>query len=266
MNTQSPHVKIPRLMALAAITGLAAIAGSIAHAQTADPLLMDPVDQEAFPQVIAQPVDQVIPLGSNAVLSVQAVYADNYQWQSNGIAIEGQTNSTLVIEKVGIQAAGSYSCTVSQTGGDAVPTRAASLSVAVTGSSAVATTTSSSLAAASSTVGGPITVFGMPKVSSGTQGDCPGHYAGYISYTRTISQGWGWAPSTNSTTVFTAVDGSGRTDTVVVYLGKNGDNDCNQTMVTIPNPPFSSKYRFSIYFPSNVPTTNYPIVLTGFDP
>jgi hypothetical protein len=243
MNKHIPHInKIPHIIALAAITGLLVIAGNSVHAQTTDAL-----DQSEFPTITAQPVDQAIAVGSNAVLSVQAVNADGYQWLSNGVAIEGQTNSTLIIENVGINDAGSYSCMVSLNGGDAVPTRAASLNVMT----------------ASTFVGDPITVFGLPTVSGGTQSPCPGRYAGYVNYTKTISQGWGWAPAG---TVHKAADGSGRMDTKIVYVGISYDSGCHQTSVTIPNPPISAKYRFSIYFPNNVPTTNYPIVLTGFNP
>jgi hypothetical protein len=249
-------IYIPRFIALAAIIEWVVIAGNMAHAQTAAPLLMGSVDQSEFPQVTAQPVDQAVLIGSNAVLSVQAVNADNYQWLRNNVLLEGQTNSSLVIEQVGIGDAGSYSCDVSQAGGEAVPTRAASLNVVVTSAGAVA---------ASVPGGRTIYVYGLPKVGGGTQGNCPGPYAGYVSYTRTISQGWGWAPSTNAT-IFTAADGGGRTDTTVVFLGKYGDNDCDQTIATIPAPPFSPKYRFAIYFPNDVPTTNYPIILTGFNP
>ena len=244
MNQYIPQTKIPQIIALTAITGLLAFAGTIAQAQTADDL-----DQTEFPTITSQPVDQAVPAGSDAVLSVQAVNADSYQWQSNGVAIEGQTNSTLTIENVGVDSAGSYSCNVSQSGGDAVPTRAASLNVVTP----------------CMTGGGPITVYGLPKAGGGTQGTCPGSYAGYVNYTKTVAQGWGWAPSTNSTTIFTAADGGGRTNTKIVYLGKRTDNGCGQTSVTIPNPPYSSVYRFTIYFPNNVPTTNYPIALTGFD-
>jgi hypothetical protein len=113
-------------------------------------------------------------------------------------------------------------------------------------------------------VGQPVVVFGAPISGGGKQGTCPGKYAGYINFTKTISQGWGWTPSTN-TTVFTASDGSGRTDTKISYLGMYGDTGCNQTTVTIPNPPFSPSYRFTIFFPNSVPTTNYPIALSGFN-
>jgi hypothetical protein len=247
---------IPRILTLAAIMGLLAFAPKTTQAQTTDPLLTDSADQSEFPQVTAQPTDQVVLAGSNVVLSVQAANADGYQWRRNGTSLDGQTNSSLVIEQVAIEDAGSYSCDVSKDGGEAVPTRSASVSVETT----------ASVSATSVTGGGPIIVYGLPKISGGSLGTCPGSYAGYINYTKTISQGWGWVPSTNSTTVFTAADGSGRTDTKIVYSGKYLDIGCDQTSVTIPNPPISPAYRFTIYFPSNVPTTNYPIILTGFNP
>ena len=240
MNNHILHIKIPHIITLAAITSLVVIAGNSVHAQTTDAL-----DQSGFPTITAQPVDQAVTVGSNAVLSVQAVNADSYQWLSNGVAIDGQTNSSLTLENVGVNDAGSYSCNVAQSGGDAVPTRAASLNVVVPN------------------LGQPVVVFGAPIAGGGTQGTCPGKYAGYVNYTKTISQGWGWAPSG---TVHTAADGGGRTDTKIVYLGLSYDSGCHQTSVTIPNPPISTNYRFTIYFPNNVPTTNYPIVLTGFNP
>jgi uncharacterized protein YceK len=112
-------------------------------------------------------------------------------------------------------------------------------------------------------LGDPITVFGAPVASSGKQGTCPGKYAGYVIYSQPETN-WGWAPLTNTTT-FKAADGGGRTDTKIVFNGEFGDAGCAPTNVTIPNPPFSPLYRFLIYFPNNVPTTNYPIILTGFN-
>ena len=112
MNQNIPQNKIHHIITLAAITGLIVITGNSVHAQTADDL-----DQTEFPTITSQPVDQAVPAGSDAVLSVQAVNADSYQWQSNGVAIEGQTNSTLTIENVGVDSAGSYSCKISQSGG-----------------------------------------------------------------------------------------------------------------------------------------------------
>jgi len=211
----------------------------------------DDSEQSEFPQITAQPTDQAALVGNPVTLSVQATNGDlTYQWQRNGATLEGQTNSVLALENVSVGDAGLYTCDVTQSGGETVPTRAASLSVA-----------------ADDYYGGDqIVVFGLPKVSNGAIGDCPGYFAGYINYTKTIAQGWGWIPLTNSTTVFTAADGGGRTNTKVMYLGKFGDSGCGQTMVTVPYPPPSPSYRFTIYFPNNVPSTNYPIVLTGFNP
>jgi hypothetical protein len=110
----------------------------------------------------------------------------------------------------------------------------------------------------------PITVYATPVVGNGSNGICPGGYIGCVSYTNTTAQGWGWAPSTN-TTVHTATD-TNRPDTKIQYQGKLSDKDCNQTSVTIPHPPHSPKYRFFIYFTNNVPTNAYPIVLEGFNP
>jgi hypothetical protein len=277
MKKNIPNIKIPHIIALAAITGLLAIAGNSVHAQTADDL-----DQTVFPTITAQPVDQVVPIGSDVVLSVQANNADGYQWLINGIPADGQTNNSLTIANAGIGDVGLYSCEVFN-GDQAVPTRAASVEVETTAGATVASTTASTptakatagsaLTASAMTAGasgaclpggGPIIVFGAPISGGGKQGTCPGTYAGYVNYTKSISQGWGWVPSTN-TTIFTASDGSGRTDTKIMYGGKYGDTGCNQTTVTIPNPPPSPSYRFTIFFPNNVPTTNYPIVLTGFN-
>ena len=115
------------------------------------------------------------------------------------------------------------------------------------------------------TVGGgaPVFVYGTPVNNPGTQTTCGCAYAGYVTYTNTTA--WGWTPDTASSTVFTAADGGGRTDTFVIYNGRLADKGCAPTMVTIPNPPHSTEYRFCIYFPNNVPTTNYPIILSGFN-
>jgi len=110
-----------------------------------------------------------------------------------------------------------------------------------------------------------VVVYGTPVSGGGSQGTCPGHYVGYVNYTKTVAQGWGWEPSTNAT-VYTASDGGGRTNTKVEYVGKKGDTGCNQTSVTVPYPAPSAAYRFTIYFTNNVPTTNYPLNLSGFNP
>ncbi len=225
---------IVTVLATAAILGWVSLAGAA-----------DELDQAEFPQILAQPTDQDVPLGGSTVLTVEATNGDTFQWQRNGTVLEGQTNSSLVLENVGTNDVGYYSCAVVK-GTEVVPTREASVT------------------AYTMSGGGPITVFGLPVTSGGSQGNCPGPYAGYVNFIKTVSQGWGWAPSTN-TTVHTASD-LNRTDTKVVYIGKYGDLGCNQTTVTIPHPTSSPKYRFSIYFPNNVPTNSYAITLSGFNP
>ena len=109
-------------------------------------------------------------------------------------------------------------------------------------------------------IAGDLVITGKATISSGTNGLCPGGYIGYVSYTKTTSQGWGWAP-TNS--LHTATD-TNRTDTKVEFEGEFGDTGCNLTTVTLPDPPPSPKYRFTVYFTKNVPTNAYPLVLKGF--
>ena len=280
MNKHISPTKIPHIIALAAITGFLAIAPNTTHAQTTDSLLADPVDQSEFPQITAQPVNQTVPIGSSVTLSVQANNADGYQWLINGVPADGQTNSSFTIANAEISDVGLYSCNVFN-GAESVPTRAANVCVYMTGSSVVAANvgvvaaSSSAVMAKSSMVassgsimanmpgGGPITVYGTPYAGSGSQGGCPGHYTGYVIYSKPVSQGWGWTPTG---TVHTVTDGSGRTNTKVQYVGAYGDIGCAQTTVSIPNPTFSPVYEFCIYFTNNVPTNAYPMVLlTGFN-
>jgi hypothetical protein len=228
---------------VAAITAFAALTGGFASAQSADSLS---ADQPEFAKITYQPEDQATSLGSNVTFTVNADIADSYQWLHNGVVMDGQTNSTLTLGNVGIDDVGYYFCFVTK-GTEPVPTRGASLNVFT------------------ALTGDQITVYGAPVLGGGSSGSCPGTYAGYVNYTKTVAQGWGWAPSTN-TTVHTAADGAGRTDTKIVYGGRSGDSACGQTTVTIPDPTFSTKYRFSIYFTNNVPTNAYPITLTGFNP
>jgi hypothetical protein len=191
------------------------------------------------------PIDQLVELGGTAAFSVDAVSGASYQWLRNGVPIAGQTSSVLTLENLQIEDAGFYSCNLS-TNDTATASPAASLMVYTLSPD------------------GFIVVYAAPIVGSGGSGTCPGPYIGYVTYTKTVQQGWGWTPETN-TTVFTASDTT-RTNTKVEYGGNYGDSGCNKTSVTIPNPPASTLYRFAIYFTNNVPTTNYPITLVGFNP
>jgi hypothetical protein len=109
----------------------------------------------------------------------------------------------------------------------------------------------------------PIIVYPTPDEGSGSEGTCPGSYAGTVSYTQPLPT-WGWSPATNTTT-YTAVNGGGRTDIRIRFVGEYGDTGCSFTNVTVPNPPASPSYIFAIYFENAAPTTNYPIILSGFN-
>lgn len=126
------------------------------------------------------------------------------------------------------------------------------------------------LLSALTAVAGDIVVYPLAVVKAHGSAitGCTGGYEGYANYTKTIVNGWGWAPDTNNFTVFTATD-TNRTTTKIQYLGRLGDIGCNQTTVTIQNPPASNKYRFTVFFTStnDIPaTTNYPLVLHNFTP
>ena len=229
-------------------------------------------DQSQYPTILQQPVDQCLPVGSVATFSVLATNLDTYQWYRNDLLLAGQTNSSLTISNLSINDVAYYAVAVIK-GSESVPSRSALLNVYTVSSSTSPTTssystktmsTSTSLSTDTLSSGGTITVYSAPVASSGSSGSCPGAYSGYVNYVKTISQGWGWAPDTN-TTVYMATD-TNRTDTVVQANGKNMDSYCNPSSVTVPYPAPSPKYRFTIFFPpgAQVPTNSYPITLTGF--
>lgn len=276
-KTMKNHIS--HIVSLAVTTGFLAVMPKITHAQTTDLLLANSIDQSMFPQITVQPLDQAVPLGSNVVLSADANNADACQWLRNGVTLAGQTNRVLNIPNVQIDDVGLYSCEFfngGTIGGTMVPTRAASVQVETWGTTSTSSTTTTSSTSTTSTTSttantvvadgnASITVLGTPVLGSGSQGSCPGSYIGYVHYSKSISDGWGWSPKSGATTL-TAADGSGRTDTKILYFGLYGDMGCAQTMVTIPYPPLSPAYQFWIYFTNNVPDSkNYPIILTGFN-
>jgi hypothetical protein len=230
-----------------AINGLVVFAGINAYAN--DPAL---VVQSDFPKIIYQPEDQMVNVGSNATFTVTAQNADGYQWLHNGNLITDQTNTSLTITNCGVNDVGYYSCNVFKNI-ETVPTRSASLMIYT---SSIDPQTGVD----------PVVVFGLPLLGSGGSGTCPGKYAGYINFTKTSQQGWGWAPDTsNGNTHFIASD-TNRPDTKIQYFGAYGDNGCGQTGIAVASPAMSPVYRFTIYFPNNVPTNAYNITLDGFKP
>jgi hypothetical protein len=224
-------------------------------------------------QEFTDPVeDQGVYQGENATFTAEPRFGEMTfqwlrQWPDRYELLEGQTTSSLTLSNVSIADVGFYVCHVTK-GEEVQLTRAASLTVHVRSSAGDTLGKKSSgkgMAMMMDYGGGTVTLFAPPVCVTGSQGSCPGAYAGYVSYTRTLAQGWGWAPSAD-TTNHVATD-CVRTDTTVTYLGKFFDPGCAPQSVTVPHPTFSPKYRFSIFFPNNVPTTNaYPITLEGFDP
>jgi hypothetical protein len=208
--------------------------------------------QPEFPVIILQPEDQLVPIGANATFSVTATNTDGYQWLRNGNPLTDATNSSFTVQSAQTTDVGFYSCNIFN-GPQSIPTRSASLEVYVNSIDP-------------QTGVDPVVVYALPTHSSGSQGSCPGSYIGYVSYTKSATNGWGWAPDTsNGNTLFTATD-TNRTNTKIEYFGANGDDSCNQTAVTVPNPPNSPVYQFFIYFTNNVPTNAYAITLDGFKP
>lgn len=223
-----------RIYVIAASAGLLLATGGSAYAQ-----------QIGVPDTGDGSADQLVQQGEPVAFSVKTVAGGSYQWLRNGAAITGQTNSTLTFESTQTGDAGYYSCKIGN-GAAVTPTISASLEVY---------TINPDLG---------IVLYAQPIASSGNVGSCPGAYTGYVTYTKTVAQGWGWSLISGATT-FSAHDTT-RSNTKVEYVGDWGDEGCAQTIVSIPNPPYSPLYRFAIYFTNNVPTTNYPITLVGFNP
>ncbi|HEY1787254.1 MAG TPA: immunoglobulin domain-containing protein [Verrucomicrobiae bacterium] len=210
-----------------------------------------PVPQSQYPFIILQPNDQCIPFGSNATFSVTAENVQGYQWLFNGNTVTNGTNSTLTIRNAGVQNVGYYSCDVFK-GFQSVPTRSASLQVYTNWIDP-------------KTGVDPMVVYSFPYTANGAQGQCPGPYSGFVAYSPGGNL-WGWMPDTiNGNTVFTAADNN-QTNTKIEFVGEYGDEGCNQTSVTVPNPPMSPQYEFCIYFTNSTPTNPYPITLSGFKP
>jgi len=73
------------------------------------------------PYVLAQPVDQTVAVGANAIFSVGASGASprSYQWYFNGSAIAGATRASYAVTNVQPSNAGSYTVTVANGTGSA---------------------------------------------------------------------------------------------------------------------------------------------------
>ncbi len=237
-----------QILILAGVMALSVMTGSAATLDATD--VMSEPDQLEFAKITRQPEDSMVGIGSNVTFRVSAQNGDSFQWVRNGVVLEGQTNTSLTIENAGTEDVGSYTCFVYKDG-EAVPTRSANLNVYAT-------------MGGGGGGGGPICVYGTPVFSGGSKPGCPGSFIGYVCFSKTAAQGWGWAP-TAGTTLHTATD-TNRTNTKIEYTGMMVDMGCAPTTVAVPHPTYSPRYRFTVYFTNNVPTNTYSIVLNGFDP
>jgi sugar lactone lactonase YvrE len=86
----------------------------------------------APPAIMAQPVSQTVPAGSNAIFSVAAIGppTSSYQWYFDGAAMPGQTNGTLSLTGIYLTTAGSYNVVVTNLYG-AATSSVATLTVSV---------------------------------------------------------------------------------------------------------------------------------------
>lgn len=70
------------------------------------------VDVSGPPVITTQPAPQTVNAGASPTLSVTAAGATSYQWELNGSAIAGATNSTLTLTNIGTTQMGSYTVVI----------------------------------------------------------------------------------------------------------------------------------------------------------
>ncbi len=97
-----------------------------------------------------------------------------------------------------------------------------------------------------------------------------GNCAGYATYAKQRTNGWGYVPTTNDNTSF-GVTYTNNVKVRMQSLGKNGDTICGITnSLLIANPPYSPAYRFTVYFltTNDIPTNinQCGLVVTNFNP
>ena len=83
-----------------------------------------------------------------------------------------------------------------------------------------------------------------------------------IKYSKTIANGWGWAPVVTNVIIQAQV--WQQPTMPIQYFGSSGDSGCGIGAVNIPKPPYSAFYEFAVGFNSGQQTTNLPVALFGF--
>jgi hypothetical protein len=230
--------------------------------------------------VLGQPQSVLVWTNTEADFSVNAVLGPSftttgltYQWQVNKVLLDsistnanwtnctcpGATTSSITISNVQLSDVGYYRVLVSAPGASTVTSAAPYLQEITIGSTIVN--------------GTPI------AASSGAGNYCSGTYNGYIPYTNNPGQGaWGFAIVKQSAPSMGAADagplsgpGAGvpTLGTFVGYVGSSGDPGCgtHNPMAggsVFKNTPYSSsRYQFTLFFPSGVPQGTYTLSLTN---
>lgn len=78
------------------------------------------VTVNALPVITQQPTAQEVSVGGTLSLSITATGATKYQWKKGGTSIGGATSTTYTKSNMTTTDAGSYTCTVTGSGGDVI--------------------------------------------------------------------------------------------------------------------------------------------------
>jgi hypothetical protein len=237
--------------ALLAITGCKCFEkseGVASHGEMSEPV-----------RIIKQPMSHLALIGGEATFQVTAEPFPpdkeailTYQWLQGCTVVPGATTNRLVISDVGTNNVGFYTCAIAKRDASGLM-------------HTVFTQPAPLLAYSTNMGGGPITVWSVPPPGgSGNVPTCPGSYVGYVNFSKPTAP-YGWTPISG---VAHSAKDTTRTDTSIKFFGSTfGNNGCGGGGFVNVTPINSTSYRFTVYFPSHpVPTTAYPLVLSGFNP
>jgi len=101
-------------------------------------------------------------------------------------------------------------------------------------------------------------IWADTTASAGEVNPCPGAYVGYCTYSLDAPQ-FGWEAMTNAVAMDPA-----RSDTAVLYVGRLAETGCGFGSVNVI--PVGERFRFSVFFPTNLPSGQYPLRLVNFEP
>jgi hypothetical protein len=251
MSSRTTQTLATYLVALAWMAGSAFTTTAAPERKEKSPLKLVLPVTETPADPLAGVQHQVVAVDSSLVLSVKGEKRGaHYQWTRDDQPLSAGRGGVLKISPMTTNDVGIYRCRV-------ITQRKKSLEK-------VQYTQSLSLMATYTNVSRMITVIGTPVGVMGYEDGCPGPYAGYVAFIKG-NPDWGWKPMPGQPR-YRAIDPLS-TSTKIEYFGYQGDSYCDTRIVTIPAPPASSAYQFTIYFPNlPIPTGKYLIILEGFYP